>query len=217
VANIQDSMHPDYGKRLFGLFGGTGSYMEHPVPADTPGWPSFTPQAENPSLADCADAAIEVLELRGGGNGFFLMVEGGDIDWANHANDYSHMIGALYRFEQAVQRVVAQVNDTTNDLSWSNTLVIVTSDHANSYMRLSRDPAKILGAGDLPTQNAGPTYPDGEVWYGTTGHTNEPVMAYARGKGADMFREYEGAWYPGTRLIDNTHIYLVMSRAIGVN
>ncbi len=203
------------GKKLFGLFGGSGGYWEHPVPSDTPGSPSFAwTTTENPTLAAAAEAALEVLESRGGTNGFFLMIEGGDIDWANHANDYSRMIGAMYNFELAAKKVVEYVNSSSNSLDWSNTLVILTADHANSYMRFN--PSKWLGKGDLP-QQAGSSYPDGEVYYGCTSHTNEPVMLYARGVHADLFAEYEGAWNKGTRLVDNTHIYQMMKRALGLN
>jgi len=218
VSAITGSDDENHSKKLFGLFGGKYGFMEHPVPADTPGNPSFKYEPENPTLAQCTHAALQVLELRGKGNGFFLMVEGGDIDWANHSNHYSWLIGSMHQLDEAVKAVVSYVDDTGNDLSWSNTLVIVTSDHSNSYMRLSREPAKILSKGDLPLQNKTnpPTYPDGEVWYKTRSHTSEPVMIYARGAGAELFKEYEGKWYPGTRLIDNTHINRVMSRALGV-
>ena len=81
VTEILNPAHASYNKKLFGLFGGTGGYFEHPVPSDVPGAPAFTwSTTENPTLADCATAALKVLNLRGGANGFFLMVEGGDIE-----------------------------------------------------------------------------------------------------------------------------------------
>ena len=90
-------------------------------------------------------------------------------------------------------------------MDWNNTLLIVTADHSNSYMR---NQVK-LSAGDLPRQvpggswppgYGGPacTYPDGEVTYGSTGHTNELVRLYAVGAGITKFDKYEGRWYPGT-------------------
>ena len=81
-----------------------------------------------------------------------------------------------------------------------------------------------LGAGDLPQQNGvgscgygGPacTYPDGEVTYGSTGHTNELVRLYAFGAGTMKFQKYEGNWYPGTRILDNTQLFHMMMEAAG--
>jgi alkaline phosphatase len=53
------------------------------------------------------------------------------------------------------------------------------------------------------------------VTYGTTNHTNELVRLYALEKGAQLFREYGGEWYPGTRIVDNTHIFHVLAEAAG--
>ncbi|MDX9710724.1 MAG: hypothetical protein RBT64_14345 [Trichloromonas sp.] len=48
------------------------------------------------------------------------------------------------------------------------------------------------------------------VTYATGSHTNELVSLYAKGAAADLFMSREGSWYPGTNLLDNTHIYEVM-------
>jgi alkaline phosphatase len=123
-----------------------------------------------------------------------------------------------------VQAVIEYVNQPGDDIDWSNTLLIVTSDHANSYMRLNE--AKPLRAGELPAQigagscgYGGPacTYPDGEVSYATTNHTNELVRLYAVGAGRQIFRQYEGDWYPGSRILDNTQIFHVMMEAAGLS
>ncbi len=215
------------GKKLYALFGDVQFAI--PAVADAPGAPSITFTAEgkeDPTLPAATLAALRVLEARGGTQGFFLVVEAADIDPANHDNDYAWLIGAMDRLEEAVKTVVAYVDDTSNALTWSNTLVIVTSDHSNGYMRF--DPTKPLGAGDLPRQvetgeggavsysGEAWAYPDGEVLYRAGKHTNEPVMVYAEGAGAALFARYEGSWYPGTRLLDNTQIYEVILRAMGL-
>jgi hypothetical protein len=97
-------------------------------------------------------------------------------------------------------------------------------------MRLKKDLAK----GVLPTQTRnGPGapagydrtvacyYDPGQVTYGfaekgVNSHTNELVTLYARGAGSDSFRGYEGLWYPGTRIVDNTQIFRVMLTAPGL-
>ncbi len=196
------------GRKLFGLFGGKGGNFEYPIASDTPGSPSVVRGSiENPSFADTVKAALRVLGSDP--DGFFLMAEQGDIDWANHANDFRSMIGTVADLDAGVKAAVEFVDQSGDDIDWSNTIILVTSDHSNSYMRLNA--AKPLGKGDLPTQ-AGTTYPDGEVTYGSGGHTNELVSLYAIGGCLDTLRSFEGKWYPGTSIIDNTHIHRTMKQ-----
>jgi len=204
------------GRRLFGLFGGEGGNFETPVPAHDPGNPHIDRATnENPLLAEAVTSALDVLALDH--NGFFLLAEQGDIDWANHANDYKWMIGTVWDLHQAVQAAVDFVDRPNDGLDWSNTLIIVTADHSNSFMRLNGD--KPLGAGELPVQDCASglcRYPDGSVSYGARGHTNELVMLYARGDAAALFEQYRGQRYPGTDIIDNTNIFDVMAQAAGL-
>jgi alkaline phosphatase len=207
------------GKKLFGLYGGPGGNFESPIPHDLPGTPLVTrATAENPLLKDAVLAALKVLGQDP--DGLFLMAEQGDIDWANHANDFSRMVGTTWDLHEAVQTVIDYVNRPGDAMDWRNTLLLVTADHSNSYMRL----IDTLGAGDLPKQEGtcgygGPacTYPDGDVTYGSTSHTNELVRIYGDGAGAmGLLTRAEGAWYPGTTIIDNTQLYHVMTDAAGV-
>jgi alkaline phosphatase len=211
---VDAALNLDPGKRLFGLFGSSNGDFDAPVPHDAPGFPDFDVVDENPSLADMVEVALTVL----GGNpdGFFLMSEQGDIDHANHANDYAMMIGTMWGLEEAVKAAMEFIDRPDDQLDWGNTLLIVTADHANSLMRLSD--TKVLGMGDLPTQLGGAswTYPDGEVTYGSMGHTNELVTLYATGSNAALFEQYAGARYPGTRIIDNTEVNAVMRKAAGL-
>lgn len=214
------------GKKLFGLFGGVGGNFEYHNPSNDRTSAVTRGSIENPTLADASTAALKVLSQNK--NGFFLMVEQGDIDWSNHANDYKSMIGGMWDLDQAVKAVEAFVDQPGDDIDWSNTLVIVTSDHSNSYLR--NTVAKQLGKGLLPSQQTGGValgynsdyyYPNGEVTYGVDGkginsHFNDPVTLYAKGAGVGRFKSYEGSWYPGTTLIDNTQIYRVMLEDLGL-
>jgi len=222
-------------KKLFGLFGGhllfpdgkieSSELFEPPVPSNNPGNPSVARGSiENPLLKDAVIAGLTVLSQNK--NGFFLMAEQGDIDWANHANNYKWMIGATWDLHEAVKAAIEFVDKPGDDITWENTLLIVTSDHANSYMRLND--AKKLGKGVLPKQEYTPNrttsdgyttnwaYPNGDVLYRSGDHTNELVNLYAKGSAASLFAKYEGLWYPGTRIIDNTHIFKVMAEAAEV-
>ena|GEM_PF-859756 len=218
-------------QKLFGLFGGAGGNFDyHKVSND--GTATITRGSiENPTLADASKAALKVLSQNS--NGFFLMLEQGDIDWSNHSNDYASMVGGIWDLNNAVKAVEAYIDNKTNNVTWDNTLVIVTSDHGNSFMRLKKD----LPKGKLPVQTPnGAGAPAGyatvasgvsyyydptEVTYGFNGlgmndHTNELVTLYAKGAGSSLLSGYEGLWYPGTRIVDNTHIYKTMMAALGL-
>ena len=208
-------------KKLFGLFGikGLGNF-ESMEPQDFPDLPVVRRKTyENPSLAETTLAALQVLSKNQ--NGMFLMAEQGDIDWANHANDFSRMIGNVSDLHNAVQAVIDFVNRPGDAINWNNTLLISTSDHSHSYMRNKTK----LGAGNLPQQegqcNYGATppctYPKGEITYVSNNHSNELVRLYAKGVGIDLLRKYENNdWYGKNRILDNTHIFHVMMEAAGL-
>lgn len=214
------------GKKLFGLFGGSAGHFESLVPNDLPETPLVTPATrENPTYAEATLAALKVLSKNP--NGFFLMAEQGDIDWANHADDFARMVGTTKDLHDGTQAVIDFVNQPGDDMTWDNTLLIITTDHSNSYMR-----NKVrLGAGDLPKQEVMTTpalpngvesnchnnfcYPDGEVTYASSTHTNELTRIYAAGAGTHKFEKYEGKWYPGTRIVDNTQLFHMMMEAAG--
>ncbi|MBK5194956.1 MAG: alkaline phosphatase [Proteiniphilum sp.] len=77
-----------------------------------------------PSIAEMTVKAIQLLSKNE--NGFFLMVEGSQVDWAAHGNDASTMINEYLAFDEAVGKAM---NFARND---GNTAVIVLSDHGNS-------------------------------------------------------------------------------------
>ncbi len=198
-------------KKLFGIFGGAGGNFESPAPVDAPGSPGFSVQMENPSLAEAVEAALVILSRDE--DGFFLMAEQGDLDWANHNRDYARMIGCVWDLDRAVSAAMDFIDRPGDGVTRLNTLVIVTSDHGNGLMRLTDAP--VLGRGDLPAQ-AGSSYPDGEVTYGPGSHTNELVMVYATGPGSRGFILRQGSWHSGTTLLDNSMIFDVMAAAAGI-
>lgn len=88
--------------------------------------------AENPTLADMTTAALTVLEKRE--KGFWLMVEAGDVDWANHDNNIDTSIGATLSGDRAVKTITDWVETHSN---WDESLLIVTADHGH-YLVLDR-------------------------------------------------------------------------------
>ncbi len=81
---------------------------------------------ENPTLAEMTRAALDVLVARS--DRFWLMIEAGDVDWANHANNLDNAIGAVLSGDAAFQEVTHWVEQHQ---AWEDTLVIVTADHGH--------------------------------------------------------------------------------------
>jgi alkaline phosphatase len=133
--------------RLFGIFGVTGGHLPYQT-ADglfdpTRGISSmdvYKPAdiTENPTLADMTDAALTVLETNK--KGFWLMIEAGDVDWANHNNNIDDAIGAVFSGDAAFRVVTNWVEEHS---SWDETAVIVTADHG--HMMILDDPLALAG------------------------------------------------------------------------
>ena len=73
------------------------------------------------SLADYVEKGIEVLD---NDNGFFMMCEGGKIDWACHANDAASTIHDTQALADAVQVAIDFAKEHADE-----TLILVTGDH----------------------------------------------------------------------------------------
>ncbi|HIY77005.1 MAG TPA: alkaline phosphatase [Candidatus Sphingobacterium stercorigallinarum] len=74
------------------------------------------------TLEQITDAAINNLSK--GDQGFFLMVEGGMIDWASHANDAATAVKEVLDFNKSVERAYEFYKQHPDE-----TLIIVTADH----------------------------------------------------------------------------------------
>ncbi|SMC23667.1 alkaline phosphatase [Desulfacinum hydrothermale DSM 13146] len=73
------------------------------------------------SLSEFTEKAVELLDNP---QGFFLMVEGGKIDWACHANDAVSAIQDTLAFDEAVQVALRFYEKHPRE-----TLIVVTGDH----------------------------------------------------------------------------------------
>lgn len=132
-----------------------------------------------PTLVEMTKAALNVLDNNP--NGFFLMVEGGAVDWANHGNNAPRMIEEMTDFNLSVQAVIDWVS---NYSSWDETLVIVTGDHDCGYLTgpNERDnnpytnPIVNNGKGKIPG-----------LRYNYTSHTNILIPFYAKGAGSAIY------------------------------
>ena len=88
-------------------------------------------EADDLTLEQITQAAIENLS-KNNKKGFFLMVEGGKIDWASHANDGAAVIQEVLDFDKAVAQAYEFYKKHPKE-----TLIIVTADHETGGLGLA--------------------------------------------------------------------------------
>jgi alkaline phosphatase len=111
-----------------------------------------------PHLSDMTHVALRALARDP--DGFFLMVEGGEIDWAAHKNDILRMVGEVRELSKTVSEILQWAEGR------SDTLVIVVADHETGGLQVLAG----QGEGQPP-----------EVRWSTTGHTGANVPVYLSG------------------------------------
>ena len=114
-------------------------------------------------LPDATRRALDYFSLQDGG--FFMMVEGSQIDWGGHANNYDYLATELIDFNEAIGISLDYAEEH------GNTLVIVTADHETGGLALP--------AGDTKDQIQGA--------FSTGSHTATLIPVFAFGPGAERF------------------------------
>ncbi|MCC9658112.1 alkaline phosphatase [Rhodopirellula sp. JC737] len=144
VLNEATEQAIEEGKRLVGFFGTKGGHLPFQT-ADGNFNPTFDVKGterydeadliENPNLSQMTESALKWLSSskqrpseKEKAPGFWLLIEAGDVDWANHANNLDNSVGAVFSGEQAFETVV---NWVTQQNAWDDTAVFVTSDHGH--------------------------------------------------------------------------------------
>ena len=158
------------------------------------------PEGE-PTLAEMTAAALDILEKNN--KGLFLMVEGSQIDWADHTNDdlggvgsnsdsaLDYQIAESLGFDAAVKVVLDWVNAKADRRN--HTLVVVVADHDTGGFAIN-------GPGNALTQ-AGEKVDAG--W--TSGdHTAVDTIIYSQGPGSEKLNA----------ALDNTDLYYVMESVL---
>ena len=84
-----------------------------------------------PSLAEMTQKAIDILSKKE--KGFFLMVEGSQVDWAAHGNDPVGIITEYLAFDEAVGRAIDFAKED------GETAVVILSDHGNSGFSIGKN------------------------------------------------------------------------------
>jgi len=152
------AVRPPLGVPVSGQFGTTHLPYEYDyfTGAD-PGYNTL------PHLSEMVTTALAILETAP--DGFFLMVEGGRIDHAGHANDIARNVFEVLEFDRAVEIAY------TWAASRADTLIIVTADHETGGLTVIAN----NGTGNFPT-----------ITWSTTGHTDTLVPVYAWGVNAEL-------------------------------
>ena len=167
------------------------------------------------SLADFTDKAIDLLQNNKNGkdNGFFLQVEGASIDKQDHNANACGQIGETDDLDKAISAAL-------NKVDLSNTLVIVTADHAHTSQIVSEPPAYALSTilknrdGSQTVISYGtatvndPDAENPEVGYNDGGmeHTGTQLRIAASGPGASRV---DG-------LTDQTDNFYTIGKALGL-
>lgn len=144
----------------------------------------LTAEAPEPSLAAMTEKAIATLSADE--DGFFLLVEGGQIDWKCHDNDVGGTVRQVLDFDSAIGKALDFARKQ------GDTLVIVTADHDT-------------GGLSIVYPEAGSDARFRVVWT-TKGHTGCSVPLFADGPGADSF----------TGVLDNTDVPKRIARLWGI-
>lgn len=179
------------------------------------------------TLAQVVEAAVKFLE---NDKGFFIMAEGGKIDWAAHSNDLANTIFETLDFDAAIE-----VAYKFYQLHPDETLIVVTADHETGGISLGSSKGykvdltivkEILD--DIEdrvdrTKIEGENAPDvfsymsekdvnsyvsdkASVGWTTTGHTGSAVPVFAIGAGSSLF----------SGRMDNTDIPKRICQAAGI-
>ena len=167
------------------------------------------------TLSQIVEAAITVLERNP--KGFFMMAEGGLIDWTAHSQDLAGTIFETLDFDQAIQVAYAFYEKHPKE-----TLIVVTADHETGGIALGRkgytydltviDKIKNASAStDVEQYMNDPKSIDSvneeaRIGWTTTSHSGGPVPVWAKGVGSQLFAARQ----------DNTDIPKKICAAMGV-
>ncbi len=123
-----------------------------------------------PTLVEMTTAALDVLEE--GRKGFFLMVEGSQIDWAGHAQDLDYLLAETIAFDQSVKAVMDWID--AKPFRRFQTLVVVVGDHETGGLMINGPYGTLSVAGDKI-----------EDGWTSGGHTAQDTVIWSQGPGSN--------------------------------
>ena len=154
-----------------------------PMPSMLEGRGDFLPEA----------TSLAIAYLSQNQEGFFLIVEASQIDWAGHNNNAESLIGEMLDFENVIAAALAFAEKD------GNTLVVVTGDHETGGYTLGPkmpEPGKL---GYANYKEIGPVFATGQ-------HSATLIPVFAYGPGAEQFKG----------IYENTEIYHKMAALSGI-
>jgi alkaline phosphatase len=137
--------------------------------------------------------ALAISHLSQNQDGFFLVVESSQIDWAGHANDAESLIGEMLDFENVIALALDYAEKD------GNTLVVVTADHETGGFTLGPKTPESGLPGPADYTKLGPVFATGQ-------HSATLIPVFAFGPGAEQFKG----------VYENTKIYFKMASLAGV-
>lgn len=160
-------------------------------------------------------AAVEILERNK--KGFFLMSEGGEIDWTAHSNDLAGTVMEILGFDEAIQVAYEFYKKHPKQ-----TLIVVTADHNTGGPALGKKGTKLNLApiGKVTSTNTTTSVDEYmsnsaikdslnvecNIGWNTRSHTSDPVPVWAIGAGSEQF----------AGRLDNTDIPKKICTAMGI-
>lgn len=149
IAYSMDEMDKIQSGKVAGLYTG-GHIAKYPERGE------FLPRS--------TEKALEILSQDT--NGFFLMVEGSQIDWAGHDNSVAYVVEEMLDFDRSVGKALKFAEKD------GHTLVIITADHET---------------GGMSVHQAEPEKGEVEGRFTTESHSSLMVPVFAYGPGAEKF------------------------------
>lgn len=125
-------------------------------------------------LIPASKAAITYLDSQNNPNGFFLMIEGSQIDWGGHANQPDYVTSEFHEFDKIIDKAISFAKED------GNTLVVVTADHETGGLAIQPE-SKMDSLAYAFT---------------STYHTGTMIPVFAYGPGAENF----GGIYDNTEI-----------------
>jgi alkaline phosphatase len=178
--------------------GGAGKVLgiftsDYPTRAKTPEYfrvdPSKSYPEGEPTLAEMTRAALGILEKDK--DGFFLLVEGSQVDWGNHANKIDYQISETLGFDQAVSVVLDWLKADKSRAA--ETLLIIVPDHECGGFAINGPYGSLSKAGDIV-----------QPGWTSNNHTAVDTIIWSQGPGSLQLG----------KSIDNTDIYEIMKNTM---
>ena len=140
-----------------------------------------------PKLHEMTAAALAILDKNP--QGFFLLVEGSQIDGGNHTNNFEFMVKELLALDEAVRVILEWISE--KPVRKKNTLLIITSDHETGGFAIVGPSNTVSKKGDLNSI---------EVGWISRKHTGGDTVIWSQGPGSQELG----------KALNNTDIYKVM-------